>query len=191
MSLHMVTRETTAQLTWDQLAELDPRLQDLLARAKLKKNLCEYCRWYGRWTGGVRIPGLKSEVVDLVGFNSRHPDPALRTSGAYDSRRNSLHQTMPNLRGGRGMSATRLFAVGQEKPAEHGFDKLLHDVPGEALGMLIMHHRDEALRLTRAKRSSGLVILTPVGNDAQIIWHEALIGELRREAERRDTDSSV
>jgi hypothetical protein len=73
--------------TFEQLAALEPRLADLLARAKefrrSRKRIgyeAVLREWYGRGYGR----GLRGEVVHLVGSLREDGDPILHTPAAYD-----------------------------------------------------------------------------------------------------------
>jgi hypothetical protein len=66
--------------TWHELVALEPALDDLIREARASQGLCWSCRWYGR----IGAPGLKQWVIRLVGHQSRHPEPLMHTSSAYD-----------------------------------------------------------------------------------------------------------
>ncbi len=90
----------TNRLTWPDLVEREPRLADLRVAAERVRDagdgsFCANAAWYGY--GGHL--GLKPRLVRLVGWGSNHPDPALRTSAAYDVVYQTLYDLLPDCRG--------------------------------------------------------------------------------------------
>jgi hypothetical protein len=90
------------RLTWAELATLEPALAQLereiraWARTPLGRDFCANARWYGY--GRFKGMGYRARVVALVGWGSRHPDPRLRTSDAYDTAYRHLYELLPDCR---------------------------------------------------------------------------------------------
>ncbi|MDP9472344.1 MAG: hypothetical protein M3Q71_17025 [Chloroflexota bacterium] len=96
----MTMTTTPSVLTWDDLVAREPRLADLRVAAErirptANASFCANAAWYGY--GGHL--GLKPRLVRLVGWGSNHPDPALRTSAAYDVVYQTLYDLLPDCRG--------------------------------------------------------------------------------------------
>ena len=72
--------EVTEKLTWDELVEIEPRLDSLLARVEnsqpIHKRGFNYEIAWGRF---------KDPISDLVGWHRRDGDPRLHTDEAYES----------------------------------------------------------------------------------------------------------
>jgi hypothetical protein len=93
--------------TFAQLVALEPRLADLLARAKEfrrgRKRISYEAvleEWYGRrdvqWDRGLR-----GAVVHLVGFMRKDGDPILHTAAAYDVAYDTIFDALDGRRGRR------------------------------------------------------------------------------------------
>ncbi len=68
----------TKELTFEDLVALEPRLGQLLKdvkRARPHNKIKAMHLWYREY---------KQQMVDLVGMMSKHPDPILHTSRAYN-----------------------------------------------------------------------------------------------------------
>ncbi len=95
----MTMTTTPSVLTWDDLAAREPRLAALRqaverVSAHGRPHYCANAVWYG-YGGGV---GFRSRVTQLVGWGSNHPDPALRSSVAYDVVYQTLYDLLPDCR---------------------------------------------------------------------------------------------
>ena len=67
-------------VTWDQLAELEPELAELLKVARMVGDGCR--KWHDVERG---FNQFKNDIVRLVGFCGKHRDhPILGTQAAYD-----------------------------------------------------------------------------------------------------------
>jgi hypothetical protein len=92
----------TPRLSFDQLAALEPDLGRLeyeikaWARTPLGDDWCKFRRWYGY--GRFKHMGYRQRVVELVGWASRHPDPRLHTSAAYETAYEHLLGLLPDCR---------------------------------------------------------------------------------------------
>jgi hypothetical protein len=89
-------------VTWQRLVELEPRLADLYNRARAvrdDKHHSSFCAnrvWYGR---DNQEGGLRGQLFKLVGHEvSRHADPRLRTSAAYDVAYHAIYHALPDCR---------------------------------------------------------------------------------------------
>ena len=88
------------KLTWQDLCEIEPRLQDLLSevkRIKDDKNEPYFCAnefWYG-YHGR---PSIKAKMSALVGWTAPGQDPRLKTTQAYDVALQTLYNALPNCR---------------------------------------------------------------------------------------------
>lgn len=96
----------TKPITWQQLIELEPRLRDLLDTAKAirddseEPHFCANKLWYGSRENGHREPGLKDELLELVGMCSANKDhPVLGSSRAYDVAYLTIYDVLPECRG--------------------------------------------------------------------------------------------
>jgi hypothetical protein len=69
------TMKQAEELTWEQLTELEPRLQALLAEVE---------------TQGAT--NYKRRMEELVGFYAQHPDPRMRTVAAHTVAYDRLYQ---------------------------------------------------------------------------------------------------
>jgi hypothetical protein len=74
--------EKMHKLTWEQLVELEPRLDDLLFQAELTRpepDEAEDFNYEGAWGR------FKQPIANLVGYFRRdNCDPQLKTNAAYD-----------------------------------------------------------------------------------------------------------
>ncbi len=92
----------TPRPTFAQLAALEPDLARLeyeikaWARTPLGDDWCRMARWYG--FGRFRGMGYRQRMVELVGWGSRHPDPRLHTSDAYEVCYQHLLDLLPECR---------------------------------------------------------------------------------------------
>ena len=90
-------------LVWAELVEIEPALLGLAnAAAAYEKasrgedSICANNRWYGH--GPWRGRGLRGQLVSLVGFLSRRPDPRLKTTEAYDLAYRHIYRLLPDCR---------------------------------------------------------------------------------------------
>jgi len=86
-------------LTWNDLAAREPRLVALRREveretARGRPHYCANAAWYGT-QGGTDSRG---QVTSLVGWESGHPDPALRSSAAYEVVYRALYALLPGCR---------------------------------------------------------------------------------------------
>ena len=88
-------------LTWDQLVEREPRLQQLReAIAAVRDDPAEpYCCANEYWFFSHRGPGFVEQLAALVGWHRRPFDPLLGTSDAYDLAYRTLYDLLPDCRG--------------------------------------------------------------------------------------------
>lgn len=81
------------QLTFRELAEIEPELQDLLEQAlSVSDRNPKYCAdtvWYHE---------LKPQLVRLVGFAAKNPNKRLHTSYAYDLAYETIYDALPSCR---------------------------------------------------------------------------------------------
>jgi len=82
------------KLTWKELTAAEPRLVALLKEARAVKDnggpsFCANKVWY-------RPGGLKSRLVELVGWGAR--DPKLRSVEAYDLAYTKVYGVLPDCR---------------------------------------------------------------------------------------------
>jgi hypothetical protein len=95
-------RPGTPRLTFAALAAIEPQLADLerevraWARTPLGDDWCANARWYGY--GRFKGMGYRARLVALVGWGSRHPDPRLHTSAAYDVAYRRVYALLPDCR---------------------------------------------------------------------------------------------
>jgi hypothetical protein len=90
------------RLSWAELVEREPALGQLeremraFRRTPLGDDFCANARWYGyaRFKG----MGYRARVVALIGWGSRHSDPALHTSAAYEVAYRHLYELLPDCR---------------------------------------------------------------------------------------------
>ena len=82
-------------LTWNDLAEREPRLVVLLMEIKQvkddksKRSFCANRVWYR---------DFKPRMIVLVGWDAEKDDPMLRTQEAYDICYDYLYAKLPNCR---------------------------------------------------------------------------------------------
>lgn len=89
-------RDTTRP-TWNELVEKEPRLNDLLRKAKeikdpgpsKKKSFCANKIWRDEF---------KWQVEELVGWYAKKPDPLLSSSKAYDVAYQTIYGELPACR---------------------------------------------------------------------------------------------
>ncbi len=84
-------------LTWDDLVRAEPRLAVLRAEVEQitagdGQRFCANEHWYG-YNGQ---PGIKRELVRLVGFRAENPDPVLHSIAAYDATYQELYALLPD-----------------------------------------------------------------------------------------------
>lgn len=67
-------------IEWNDLAKLEPELENLLRWARMVGNSCR------KWTDVEKgFAQFKNDIAELAGFGSRHRGhPVLATRGAYD-----------------------------------------------------------------------------------------------------------
>jgi hypothetical protein len=88
-------------LSWSDLACLEPRLAQLLAKAKRVKDdgagsyFCANACWYG-YDGW---PGFKPWLLRLVGRERPETHPVLSTPAAYDVAVGTIYNVLPGCRG--------------------------------------------------------------------------------------------
>ncbi len=85
-------------MTWKQITQLEPRLQDLAKEikehAKANKRAPKYCankHWYGRCDTGL---SYKDRMSELVGYGA--DVPAIATMEAYDIAYDYLYNLLPD-----------------------------------------------------------------------------------------------
>jgi hypothetical protein len=83
---------TTPKLTFDQLAVLEPRLNELLERADNHTGNCANAAWYGP-------DGLRKAMSKLVGHLRSFGPSELQTSAAYDVAYRTLYKALPDCEG--------------------------------------------------------------------------------------------
>jgi hypothetical protein len=86
-----------SQPTFARLVSLEPRLADLLAEAKARRQkagrkFCANAVWYG-YPG--HQPGLRQRLTQLVGWNS-HRKGLLGSSTAYDVAYQTIYRALPD-----------------------------------------------------------------------------------------------
>ncbi len=82
---------------WDDLVRAEPRLAILRnaveqVTAAEGQPFCANAVWYG-YHGN---PGIKPELVRLVGFRAENPDPVLHPMTAYDVAYQTLYALLPD-----------------------------------------------------------------------------------------------
>ena len=95
----MTTTAAPRVLTWDDLADREPRLVALRREveretARGRPHYCANAAWYGT-QGGT---DYRHHVTNLVGWESRRPDPVLRSRAAYDVVYRTLYALLPGCR---------------------------------------------------------------------------------------------
>ena len=85
--------------TWQQLAQLEPRLEYLLKEAKAVKapsgkSFCANQVWYG----SNERSSFKVRLIKLVGWNAEKKDPVLNSAEAYDLAYNTVYNALPPCR---------------------------------------------------------------------------------------------
>lgn len=86
------TGRTPRDERWDRLVALVPELLTLreeVERNKAHEGFCANEVWYGP-------AGYRRQVIELVGANSGHLDPWVRTSEAYDTAYRTLYNLLPD-----------------------------------------------------------------------------------------------
>jgi hypothetical protein len=84
-------------VTFDELCQLEPHLLDLAAAARrccddpALPSFCANQVWYG--------DGFRKRLDQLAGWHSRHPNPVVRSQGAYDVAYDAIYQMLPDCRG--------------------------------------------------------------------------------------------
>jgi hypothetical protein len=78
---------------FEQLAALEPRLNELLAKAQAHHGTCANAAWYGQG-------GLRKAMQRVVGHlrNTEGPEE-LKTSAAYDVAYRTLYSALPDCNG--------------------------------------------------------------------------------------------
>ena len=97
--------ERQSGITWRQLAEQEPGLEDLLWRAR---QACVTCR---RWSDVDRVfAPIRNVLAELAGFASRnHRHPVLGCAGAYQVAYWKLYDAVAGLLPGRAGCANGLW----------------------------------------------------------------------------------
>lgn len=86
-------------VTWDALVAAEPRLEQLLARARATRDdgsapsFCANDVWYGH----AGHPGLKPVLARLVGWNAVGGD-LIRSEKAYDVAYETVYDALPDCR---------------------------------------------------------------------------------------------
>lgn len=86
-------------MKFEDLVKAEPRLGYLLKRIKAEKpptNIKE-C-WMTRWYGLYDVHSYKQEMIRLVGFMSKNPNPVLKSSQAYDIAYQVLSIALPSCK---------------------------------------------------------------------------------------------
>lgn len=92
------------KLTWEQVVELEPRLQVLFdeatAAGSRKESFCAFDAWYGRNGEGL---GLKQRVSQLVGWGRRcvpldAREMTLQSHTAYDVAYQTIYHQLSDCR---------------------------------------------------------------------------------------------
>ncbi len=83
--------------TWDDLIRLGPRLAALRAEVERVtawngQRFCANEHWYG-YNGQ---PGIKRDLIRLVGFRAESTDPVIRSMAAYDVAYQTLYALLPD-----------------------------------------------------------------------------------------------
>ncbi len=126
--------------TWDELSVLEPRLLQLeswvrrVAREnRANSEWCANAEWYG-W--------VKPILVMLVGWNSAHPDPMLRTERAYELAYEYLYELLPDC------SHDAALSCGWDRaPLPQAYQAVLgeaydeYDGPGEIYEVVISDYK--------------------------------------------------
>jgi hypothetical protein len=89
--------ETQAAPTFEQLAELEPRLLDLLTEARTcprTRGFCANARWYGY--GGFQGRGLKARLLRLVGWHRPDAHEVLSSCAAYEVAYDTVFGALPD-----------------------------------------------------------------------------------------------
>jgi hypothetical protein len=87
---------TQPQLTWQEMLLLEPRLKQLHKSIKAIKDdtqqpyFCANQHWL--------LGGLKEELLQLVGWDSTHPDERMRSDTTYNTAYHKLYETLPDCR---------------------------------------------------------------------------------------------
>jgi len=88
-------------ITWDELVELEPRLEALLQKAqsieddKSKKSFCANAAFYG-FDG---YEGLREKIRNLVGWEVYDViDPRVQTASAFDAVYRKIYDALPDCR---------------------------------------------------------------------------------------------
>lgn len=87
-----------SNLSFQQICDLEPRLQELFNEAKAvqddpsKESFCANTVWYG-YSGQK---GFRPRVVELVGYNATNPQ--LATNEAYDTAYQVIYEALPPCR---------------------------------------------------------------------------------------------
>jgi hypothetical protein len=84
------------RLNFEGYLKLEPKLQVLLDC--IKKELPPTNRrecWEYRWYGYDGLAGYKNQLVNLVGWGCKHPNPVMQTSRAYEICYRNLIQSLP------------------------------------------------------------------------------------------------
>jgi hypothetical protein len=83
-------------MTFEQLCQLEPRLEDLLREARSHKGGRSFCAnavWFGY--GEYRHRSFKRRLQELVGWK-RKDNPILSTREAYDLAFHTIYQALPD-----------------------------------------------------------------------------------------------
>jgi hypothetical protein len=86
------TTVTSQKITYDQLAALEPELNELLERAENHPGNCANQGWYGK-------DGIRAAMTLTVGHRRILGPEELRTSAAYDICYKHLYSALPDCNG--------------------------------------------------------------------------------------------
>lgn len=98
----LVTRETTpGHITWETLVVLEPALIDLLIEARSISVGSDYCCRHDLYAFDDISTGrrsFKARIGKLVGWGSRHVNPLLHSSIAWEMATSTILSALPRCR---------------------------------------------------------------------------------------------
>jgi hypothetical protein len=91
---------TAAKITWEELVQIEPRLQQLYQKVRrIKDRGGRYFCANECWYGDDDHDGLKEEMQYLVGYlTPASCDPRIRTMKAYSLAYSKLYNALPDCR---------------------------------------------------------------------------------------------
>jgi hypothetical protein len=82
-------------MTWAYLIAREPRLKLLYDEARTITGICWSCRWHGYRERGKKHQPMRDRMARLIGWECKHPDPAVRSERAYDLTYMKLVHALP------------------------------------------------------------------------------------------------